>query len=989
MSSVTRPVIILLVLCGLMTACNPSDTDAPKEWRRTTEAWLSGNPQWQPCPTRPLDGDRVVQQACDVTSANKQGCDELVKRHEQARQLLTESSECTSEAIEALSRFAPTIPEAKNDLAAAYYVRAQREDDPVDLLRALEAVEKAPVSAASQFNRALIFEELGFYKEAFAAWEGALRLDSRSQWAAEARKHRDALRPIAEADAERRWECAQVRIEEALLSGDDAALKALVAQWPAAVYEWVRDVLLLQDRIADARRVAKVLYGATDDRSAVDLVNGNGNPTRIRAAIDEAASLSRDGHQAAAYARLMAVAPDVRKQRYPLLQARFDLVRGYVLYQRCEYSQALKAYRAALDPYKRANDREGLANAYTRTAGIYVLMGSNEQALRDAINALRNGVQLRDATRWHAMMGEVSSTVNALNSERLALAVQNDIVSRMRTELRRHPKKREATLNLAIALRARAGLELADNPAKAARDLQDAAALLPHNKSMQARIADVRAQLVLKTDKQKAIEEFTRSLKLAGDQDPTFRARLYAQRANAHLTVGNRKSAITDLQLAIQELNKEEQLNLAGRDVSEGEELWPAYFERFRDTYDQLITEMIEDRDAATAFYYNEQSRSADPLNLILQSDPKLAGARRDLPSIQAALPDDTVILQYAVLRDVTYVWMISRRSFEFTSLPVGRERVERWTKTLQTHARMSNVEGFDANLQAPYAELFEKPLNIINREQPRLVIIPDGPMHGLPFAALRTAQPDHYFVQDATIEVAASTALYLMSLERDRQLRRDDSSILLVGNPAFDRASAMFKDLPALPSAVDEVKEIRELYGDPDDPLVGREATRGAFVSRAMRPHSYIHIAAHAIANPDAPHHSYLVFADGVVDAKQLLTLKLDQTRLVVLGACGSVGGQPVGLQGVAPLVRPLIGKGVPAVLGTLWNVNDATTSQLLVSFHQHYTNGEDAATALQAAQREFLNSKKAIKKPPLVWGSFQVIGHASAPLMNRRKPP
>jgi CHAT domain-containing protein len=72
---------------------------------------------------------------------------------------------------------------------------------------------------------------------------------------------------------------------------------------------------------------------------------------------------------------------------------------------------------------------------------------------------------------------------------------------------------------------------------------------------------------------------------------------------------------------------------------------------------------------------------------------------------------------------------------------------------------------------------------------------------------------------------------------------------------------------------------------------------------------------------------------------------------------------------------------------------VDDATTKELMVSFHRAYQQGDDAAAALRAAQLELLRSRKAGLASVFAWGSFQVIGHASSPFERRtdekEKPP
>src|SRR5262249_17332432 len=116
-----------------------------------------------------------------------------------------------------------------------------------------------------------------------------------------------------------------------------------------------------------------------------------------------------------------------------------------------------------------------------------------------------------------------------------------------------------------------------------------------------------------------------------------------------------------------------------------------------------------------------------------------------------------------------------------------------------------------------------------------------------------------------------------------------------------------------------------------------------------------------------------------------ELLTrLHADKTRLFVLSACSSAGGLPVGPEGVAPLIRPLIAAGVPAVVGSLWTVGDSTSEGRLVAFHRHFREGSDSAAALRLAQLDLLQNKNPGLRSVLTWAPFQVIGYASSPFQS-----
>jgi tetratricopeptide (TPR) repeat protein len=84
-----------------------------------------------------------------------------------------------------------------NDLAAAYLVRAARDGQAQDVAKALTMTDRAiaadPRLAEGWFNRASALEQMFLFDEARRAWEKYLTLDSRSGWAAEARRHLEQL----------------------------------------------------------------------------------------------------------------------------------------------------------------------------------------------------------------------------------------------------------------------------------------------------------------------------------------------------------------------------------------------------------------------------------------------------------------------------------------------------------------------------------------------------------------------------------------------------------------------------------------------------------------------------------------------------------------------------------------------------------------------------------------------------------------------------
>jgi CHAT domain-containing protein len=519
--------------------------------------------------------------------------------------------------------------------------------------------------------------------------------------------------------------------------------------------------------------------------------------------------------------------------------------------------------------------------------------------------------------------------------------------------------------------------------------------------ALQARIAEVKGEEALPANPKAAMEAFSEALALSGPiRYRTFQTILLMRRAEAYRRAGLLPQAKQDMSSAIQELNAEEAELLAGRHRGAGEGLWSDYFSRFQESYQLLIEQLLTEKQKAEAFAYAERSRAFEPLKLVLDlpsEATKSLDARsadlKTLPEIRAALEPTTFMLEYQVGDRQTFVWILSHDDFDEMTLPVGRESIEGWIRSLQRDAVDRDAAGFDALLTAPFAALLRAPIERIERmnnghaSNRRLVIIPHRFMQGFPFSALRNPKTNRYLVQDFSIATSASATLYVYAMERDRKLAAETRvpKALLIGDPAFDQSLELAHGLKRLRFARMEAESAGKFYEPHATVLVDVQATVPAFLELS-RDSDIVHIAGHAIANPHAPFGTLLLMAPsanntGLLYEEELLTkLRLENTRLVVLAACSSAGGMPVGPEGLAPLVRPIIAAGVPGVIGSLWTINDAASERLLVEFHRYYRDGRDAASALQLAQLHFLKEQnRAI--PVFAWSAFQVVGQASSP--------
>jgi CHAT domain-containing protein/tetratricopeptide (TPR) repeat protein len=941
MDCLKKIVCIVVSLCTAVLACNSEDP-VPEKRGRVVEPRLAGA-RWAPCcpePGRP------------VMTCNENEAPQLLE---------SAGGDCLDKAITVLERL------ASPDLPAAYLLRAARSNA-LDLPRALKAaddeLQENPRSREARFNKALAQQKLGFFEEALLSWNQAAA-DDDPEWATEARTREEELR--ARMERNRSW---RADLDDALKRNDRDAVGRLVAWSPYASMRYFDESS--RGNREPAPLLAEVL-AETGDRYAADLRDAVTRTNDLSARYAEAASRFMKGEPSLPLLDSMRIPPDYRD-----LLTRVHILRGNALEYADHYLEALDSYAKALQ--LAGNDPSAKAAVLLRRSNNYLALGNRELALSDAIEAiaLLPGVpRSEDQIRVYDSAAMVMERIGELP---FALRYRNaSLVAASRPPV--SPKFRS------IALRQRAEtLAAMSRRAEAIRDLGEAADLAesvadPETRALlKMRIHEIDAQLLVKTDPPTAVARLTAAIALAPAQDSSHRVILRYKRFLAHRAAGDPR-AEEDLLAALQILRTEANGLLNARKRGQFENLWTPYFARFEEMQRDLIVSRIKANDVDGAFVYAEQTRAFEPTHLLLQTAPPPPGFVRietvaDLRPNMANLPDDTVILQYLVLDDRSYVWVLTRDFLRLRLLPVPRARIEGWVKQAHEPIQSGQWRHLHTAMQAAYDQLFRQALTDAT-SRPRIVIVPDGPMHALPFAALNDKD---YLIDRASIAVAGSTSLYLYALHRDRELASNAKpSALIVGEPA----THTWFNLPPLAGAKEEARALKSFLYKDAETLYGAEATTRRFLAAAKNA-TIIHFAGHGIANSASPWTSMLVMTPegtdkGELTASRLLTEApdLEKTRLIVLAACSTASGRSVGPEGVAPLVRPLIAARVPAVVGTLSDVNDATVKDLLVSLHCHYRNGDDVAVALQKAQRVMLRKKHSAG----AWALFQVVGYAGSP--------
>jgi CHAT domain-containing protein/Tfp pilus assembly protein PilF len=342
----------------------------------------------------------------------------------------------------------------------------------------------------------------------------------------------------------------------------------------------------------------------------------------------------------------------------------------------------------------------------------------------------------------------------------------------------------------------------------------------------------------------------------------------------------------------------------------------------------------------------------------------QLAFNTAKLQQIQKALGKDTTLVLYAMdsgisQSDLTLnlggvVFIVTAKTIDavplnFTSADVAQHL------TAFAADRKTNV----GELSQLYALLFAPIKDKLTTKS--LVIVPDGILNYVPFAALQ-ASDGRYVIDDYAVSTVNS-ATTLVLLKQRKETRKDTQALIM--------AQPVAAGLPRLENARTEALDSAEYYSV--DPFIN--ATEDD-LRQNISGKNILQISAHAELDPFAPLYSVIHLAatdqnDGRVEVREIYQLQMKPgMALVVLSGCetGTGGsGEDFGL-----LTRAFLASGAQRVVASLWTVDDAATDQLITSFIKSRMEAPDDATALQQA----MISIRQQFPDPYYWASFTLTG-------------
>ena len=418
----------------------------------------------------------------------------------------------------------------------------------------------------------------------------------------------------------------------------------------------------------------------------------------------------------------------------------------------------------------------------------------------------------------------------------------------------------------------------------------------------------------------------------------------------------------------------------------------------------------------------------------IRRTSPRYAALKQPTPlsarEIQQLLDNDTLLLEYQLGEQSSYLWAVTAAGLSSYRLP-PRAEIEASTRKVYNLLikRPNRGEPPDPQLIAQAEALSLMLLGPVDSQinGKRLLIVAPGVLAYLPFAALpaptRKNKPAGiYLPLIATNEIVnLPSASVLSVIRRETEGRKPaKQTIAILADPVFEsndpriartgqqRAAGETPSTgPAEPAALtrainginpsvrgnglsrlafsrQEANAIASLVPQATTlKVTDFNASRTVATSQELSQYRILHFATHGLLNNEQPELSGLVFSlvdengmaqDGFLRLHEIFDLKIN-ADLVVLSACETGLGKEIRGEGLIGLTRGFMYAGAPRVVASLWKIDDLASAELMKLFYQAMLkDGLRPAAALRTAQDQLSKQKRWAS--PYFWAGFVLQG-------------
>ncbi len=618
------------------------------------------------------------------------------------------------------------------------------------------------------------------------------------------------------------------------------------------------------------------------------------------------------------------------------------------------FETATEHFRRACDGAQRAGDNVMAANATGNSGIVYLRTGLPEQAVkafekaRDTLQAagrdMEAGHQLENLGLAYAeYLGDAEEALDCYNNA-IQVARDHGDTDGLRIALTRlgdlHRKQRQDYLAAQRAYEEAVGLL---NSGRATLSLSS------HRAGLLARSLAAYEGLIRLHWQAGAFET-------AFDWAERARARVFLEQVGLFAPLPDRglpKSLLDKERHMIREARALEQQVMLAQDPIDRAKLARQRRE-IQDTLNSLWDEMLDSPNGGERY----------------------VALRRGMPTTAKSLqgwldnrPNDTALVAYYSLPEAIYAWIFrSGRSVQVANIPLSQTALEYYIRLFNREVSRFRRYGLESWTWEEKLVPLVTPLHPHLKDVHTLYLVPHGRLHDLAFHGLPVGREP--LGEAFAVAYAPSAGVLLRHAPMAPTSLPSPTRATVLGFTPHGHEESTFAAATTQAAAIFSTQ-----------PYVGLAASVARFKREAPEA-DLIYILCHGEFNTQNPLDSCLYLADGSLTARDILSIDLPGT-LVILTACqGGTSWVNPGDE-LTGLSHAFLIAGASAVLAARWPVQTSSAIELVRQFYTHWHRERtSSASALQQAIRSIRHHKRVEDNPPYAhpffWAPFTLIGIA-----------
>ncbi|WP_282133911.1 CHAT domain-containing protein [Seonamhaeicola maritimus] len=335
---------------------------------------------------------------------------------------------------------------------------------------------------------------------------------------------------------------------------------------------------------------------------------------------------------------------------------------------------------------------------------------------------------------------------------------------------------------------------------------------------------------------------------------------------------------------------------------------------------------------------------------------------------------DNAVLVEYFYGKHAIYQFIISNSNIELNKIDNTDKTEKSIVDFISLFDNVSIINNDISNFSSQAFKLYK----LLNFDAVssfnKIIIIPDWWLNFIPFETLLKEETNTTAFSKMPFIVKSQNIIYNSSAYFYTTDNNSKSNNNLLGFfPVFKNSNK------TLTYSIDEANAIKKEMAS--KMLMNKEATKANFLKNASN-YGMLHLSTHS-SHGVSGKPANIDFYDETLYLNELYSLNLNP-NLVVLSACETGKGKLYKAEDAMSIARGFQYSGARNLLFSLWQINDLSTSKIMQSFYENYSDTQSAHYSNQLSKLAYLENESIsnTKKSPYYWGAFVYYGELTKPI-------